>query len=69
MRLGNGKVCNETRCESITQSPTLAANREQLEHHYAAKQHLIHSIRGTHNGDLERGMLNQRPTVDITRSN
>ena len=30
---------------------------------------MVHSIRGTHKGDLERGMLNQRPTVDITRSN
>jgi hypothetical protein len=33
------------------------------------KKHLVHSIRGTHKGDLERGMLNQRPMVDITRSN
>jgi hypothetical protein len=39
-----------------------------LEHRYAAKQHLVHRIRGTHNGDLERGMLNQRPTLEITRS-
>jgi len=47
----------------------MADNRDVLEHRYAAKQHLVHSIRGTHKGDLERGMLNQRPTVDITRSN
>jgi hypothetical protein len=30
---------------------------------------LVHSIRGSHKGDLERGMLKQQPTVDITRSN
>jgi hypothetical protein len=47
----------------------MADNRDVLEHHYAAKQHLVHSIRGTHKGDLDRGMLNQRPTVYITRSN
>jgi hypothetical protein len=30
---------------------------------------MVHSIRGTDKGDLERGMLYQQPTVDITRSN
>jgi hypothetical protein len=39
-----------------------------VEQRYAAKQHLVHSIRGTHNGDLERGMLKRRPTFDITCS-
>jgi len=57
------------RCKSISWSPTLADNRDVLEHRDAAKQHLVHSIGGTHNGDLERGMLNQQPTVDITRLN
>jgi len=68
-RLGKGKICNATRCESIRWSPTLADNRDILEHPYAAKQHLVHSIRGMHKGDFERGKLNQRPTVDITHSN
>jgi hypothetical protein len=68
-RLGDGKLCNATRCDSISWSPTLAENRDVLEQRYAAKQHLIHTIRGSHKGDRERGMLNQRPTVDITRSN
>jgi hypothetical protein len=40
-----------------------------LEHRYAAKHHFVHSIRGTYNGDIESGMLNQRPTVDIKCSN
>ena len=30
---------------------------------------MVHSIRGTHKGHFERGMLNQRPTLDITWSN
>jgi hypothetical protein len=30
---------------------------------------LVHSIRGTHNVDFERGLLKQRPTLDITCSN
>ena len=47
----------------------MADSSDVLEHCYAAKQHLVHIIRGTHNGDLERGMRNQRPTLDITRSN
>jgi hypothetical protein len=47
----------------------MADNRDVLEHRNAAKQHLVHSIQGTHKGDLERGMLNQRPTLDITCSN
>ena len=68
-RLGDGKLCNTTGCESISWSPTLEDNRDVLEHHYAAKQHLVHRIQGTHKWDLQRGMLNQRPTVDITWSN
>jgi len=68
-RLGDSKLCNATCCESVTLSPTLADNRDVLEHRYAAKHHLVLSIQGTHKGDLERGMLGQQPTVDITRSN
>jgi len=68
-RLGDCKLCNATHCKSISLSPTLADNRDVLEHRYAAKRHLVRSIRGTHKGDLERGMLNQWPTVDITCSN
>jgi len=68
-RLGDGKSCNATHCKSISWCPILADDRDVLEHRYAAKQHLVHSIQGTHKGDLERGMLNQRPTVDITLSN
>ena len=64
-QLGDGKLCDATCCESISGRPTLADNREVWEHHYAAKQHLVHSIRGTHTGDRERGMINQRPTVDM----
>jgi len=40
-----------------------------LEHHYAAKQHFVHSIWHMHKGDLERGILEQQPTLDITLSN
>jgi hypothetical protein len=68
-RLGDGKLCNATHHESISSRPTLADNPDSLEHYDAAKQHLVHNIRGTHKGDLERGMLNQRPTLDITHSN
>jgi len=68
-QLGDGKLCNATRCESISWNPTLPDDRDVLEHHYAAKQHLVHSIWGTHKGDLDRGMLSQRTKVDITRSN
>jgi len=68
-RLGDGKLCNVMHCESISWSPTLADNRDVLEHRYAAKQHLVHSIWRTHKGDLERGMMKQRPTLDITCSN
>jgi hypothetical protein len=49
--------------------PTLADNRVVLEHRNAAKLHLVHSFRGMQKGDFERGMLKQRPTLDITRSN
>jgi len=55
--------------ESISWSPTLADNRDVLEHCYAAKQHLVPSIGGAHIGDLERGVLKQWPTLDITCSN
>jgi len=53
------------RCQSISWNPTLADNTEVLEHRYAAKQHLVHTIWGTQKGYLERGMLKQRPTSDI----
>jgi hypothetical protein len=68
-RLGESKLCNATRFESISRRPTLADNRDVLEHRNAAKQHLVHRIRGMHKGDFERGMLKQRPMLDITRSN
>jgi len=58
-----------TRCESISGSPTLADNSKVLEHCYVAKQHLVYSIWGMHKGDLERGMLKQRPTLEIARTN
>jgi len=67
--LGNGKLCNATRCDSISSSPTLADNRDVLEHCNVEKQHLVKSVRGTHKGDFERGMLKQRPTYDIKCSN
>jgi len=57
------------RCESIHWSPTPVDIRDVLEHCNAAKQHLVHSIWGMPMGDLARGMLKQRPTLDITRSN
>jgi len=63
------KLCNMTCCETNSWSPTLADNREVLEHRYAAKQHSVHSIWGMHKGDLERGMLKQQPTLDITHLN
>jgi len=68
-RLGDGKLCNATRCESISWSLTPVDNSDIPEHLNAAKQHLVHSIWGMHKGDVERGMLNQRPTLNITRSN
>jgi len=68
-RLGDGKLCNATCCESISWCPTLADNWEVLEHHYAAKQHLVHSIWDTHKGNPEGGMLKQQPTLDITSLN
>ena len=67
--LGDDKLCNSRRCKSISWRPTLGDNRDVLEHCYAAKQHLLHSIRGMQKGDLERGMLYQGPTMDITHSN
>jgi len=68
-RLGDSKLCNATHCESISWSPTLVDNRDVLEHRIAAKQHLVHSIWGTHKGDLETGMVKQWPTLDITSPN
>jgi len=68
-RLRDGNLCNATRCKSISWNPTLVDNRDVLEHRNAAKQHLVYSIWGTQKGDLERGMLNQWPTLEITRSN
>jgi hypothetical protein len=56
-------------CESVSRCPILAENWEVLKHRYAARQHLVHSIGGVHKGDLERGMLKQWPTLDITCSN
>ena len=58
-----------TCCESIRGEPTQADDRDVLEHHGAAKDPLAHRIRGMHQGDLERGMLNLRPTLDTTHSN
>jgi len=55
--------------KALAEGPTLADNEEVLEHGYAAKQHSVHSIWGVHTGDLESGMLKQRPTLDITNSN
>jgi len=67
--LGDGKLCNATHCERISWSPTLVDTRDVLEHHNATKQHLVQSIWGMHKEDLERGMLKQWPTLDITSSN
>jgi hypothetical protein len=55
--------------EGTSRRPTLADNRDLLEHRNAAKQHLVHSIRGTHKGHFERGVLKQWPTLHIARSN
>jgi len=68
-QLGDGKVCNATCCIIISWSPTLAENRDVLEHHYTAKTQLVHCIWDTYKGDQERGMLNQQPTLDIAHSN
>jgi hypothetical protein len=43
-RLGDSKLCNVMRFESISRSPTLAYNRDILEHRYAAKEQSVHSI-------------------------
>jgi len=56
-------------CESNSWRPSLPDNRDILEHCCAAKHPLVRSIRGTHKRHLERGMLNQRPTLDIACSN
>jgi len=68
-RLEATKLCNTTYFESISWSPTLADDSDVLEHRYAAKQHLVHSIWGAHKGDLERGMQKKWPTLDTTCSN
>jgi hypothetical protein len=65
----DSKLCNATRFESISQSLKLADKTYVLEHCYAAKQHLVHSIPGPYKGHLETGILKQRPTLDTTRSN
>jgi len=62
-QFGDGKLCNVMRCKSMGWSPTLADNRDVPEHCYAAKQHLFHSIWGMQKGNVERGMLNQWPTL------
>ena len=67
-RLGCTELYNTMSCESITWSPTFVDNRDVLEHPNAAKQHIVHCIRGTHKGHLERGILNQQPMLDITCS-
>jgi len=56
-------------CKSFRWNLTLVDNSEVLEHRYAAKQHLVHSIWGTQKGYVERGMRKQRLTLDITHSN
>jgi len=61
-------TCTQTLLEYSSDYNTFCWCRDILEHRYAAKQHLINSIWGTHKGDLERGMPEQRPTLDITRS-
>jgi len=68
-RLGDGKLCNGTRFLGISWSPTQEDNRAVLERHNTAKLHFINSIWGAHKGDLERGMLKEQPTWDITHSN
>jgi hypothetical protein len=68
-QLADGKLCNATRFESISHSLKLADNTYELEHCYAAKQHLVYSIAGTYKGHLETGILKQRPKLDTTRSN
>jgi len=68
-QLGDSKLRSTMCCESISWSPTLADDRKVLEHSYAAKQHLIHSIWGTHKWDLERGILKQQPKLNTTRLN
>jgi len=68
-QLGDGKLYNATHCKRICWRPTLAANTKVLEHCYAAKVHLVHSIWGTHKGDFERNLLKQQPALDIIHSN
>jgi hypothetical protein len=68
-RLGDSMLCNAMYCESISWCPTLADNREVLEHHCAGKHHLVHIIWGMHKEDLGRGTPKQQHTLDISRSN
>jgi hypothetical protein len=42
--------------------------RDVLEHRDAAKQHLVHSIRGMQKEDLEKRIVKQLPTLDSIRS-
>ena len=53
--LGDCMLCKAMRCESISGSHTLLDNRDVLEHRNAAKQHLVHSISGTHKDILNEG--------------
>jgi len=69
MQLRDGKLCDVMNCTLNCWNPTLADNREVLEHHYAAKHHLVHGIWGTHKEDLVRGMLIQWPPVYIRCTN
>ena len=69
MRLRDGKLYNATNWESSGWSHTLADYRDVLQHHYAAKQYLVHSIWGMHNWDPKRRMLKQLPTLNMTCSN
>jgi len=68
-RLADSQLGNTMHCEIISSSHTLVDNRDILKHRNAAKQHLVHSIGGIHKGDHGGGMLKQRPTLHITRSN
>jgi len=55
--------------ERICWRPTLGNNRDALEVHNPAKQHMVHCIWGIHKGDLERGMLKRWTMLEITHSN
>jgi len=55
--------------EITSWSPTLADDRDVLEHSSAEKEHLVHSIRGTQKADFEGTMLNHTPKLDSSCSN